>query len=283
MILLVGRNGFIGRHLCRALAGRAVRAVSHEAPLAKVLGPEVSCLVWCGRDPRLGSPDWRLEADLEPAAARRCADLGIPMISLSSRKVYAPAEAPLAEDAPLGPVDLYGRQKLLLERELERILGHSLTLLRLANIFGWEPGRRTFAGMMLERLMTEGEIRFEMSPFTPRDFLPVEVAARWIARLAESPPGGVVNLGSGLAVPVGRMALWLIEGFGAGRLVITDPAERDPFLLDTGRLRQLLGEAIAEPEIAAACRDLGRRLARSGPRGCGPFSPAGGECSRGSR
>ncbi len=263
MILLIGRNGFIGRHLHAALTGRELRAVSHTAPLAEALTGEISCLVWCGRDPRLGTGDWRLEADLELAAARRCVDLEVAMLSLSSRKVYAPARGPLGEDAPLGPVDLYGRQKLLLERELERILGPRLTRLRLANIFGWEPGRRTFTGTMLDRLAAEGEIRFDVSPFTPRDFLPVEAAARWIARLAESPPGGVVNLGSGIAIAVGRMALWLIEGFGSGRLVITDPAERDPFVLDTTRLRGLLGEAITEPEIAAACRDLGRKLARS--------------------
>ncbi len=274
MILLVGGNGFIGRHLAAALAGRAHRILAHDDPRAQRLGPAVSCLLWCGRDPRLGTADWRPEDDLETVAARHCAERGVPMISLSSRKVYAPAAGPLAEDSPLGPVDRYGEQKLALERALDAVLGPLLTRLRLANIFGWEPGRRSFAGQMLDRLAAAGEIRFEMSPFTRRDFLPVEVAARWIARLADQPPGGVINLGSGLAVPVGRMALWLIEGFGGGRLLVTDPAERDPFLLDTSRLRQLLGEAIGEPEIAAACRDLGRRLARSGPRAVRPAQPS---------
>jgi len=274
VILLVGRNGFIGRHLAAALAGRPHRLLAHDDPWAELLGPAVSCLLWCGRDPRLGTADWRREDDLETVAARACADRGVPLISLSSRKVYAPAAAPLGEGSPLGPVDRYGEQKLALEEALEAILGPLLTRLRLANIFGWEPGRRSFAGRMLDRLAAKGEILFDVSPFTPRDFLPVEVAAAWILRLAEEPPGGVVNLGSGLAVPVGRMALWLIAGFGAGRLLITDPAERDPFLLDTTRLRKLLGETIGEPEIAAACRGLGRRLARSGPGTMPPAQPS---------
>ncbi len=264
MILLVGGNGFIGRHLAAALVGRRHRVVPHDGGWAEMLGEGVSRLLWCGRDPRLGRPAWRLEEDLEIAAARLCAERDVPLIGLSSRKVYAPARSPLSEEARLGPVDLYGRQKLLLERELERILGPRLTRLRLANIFGWEPGRRSFTGMMLERLAAEGEIRFEMSPFTPRDFLPVEVAARWIVRLVEDPPGGVLNLGSGVATPVGRMALALIEGFGSGRLLVTDPAERDPFVLDTTRLRRMLDEAVTGEEILARCRELGRRLARQG-------------------
>ncbi len=46
-----------------------------------------------------------------------------------------------------------------------------------------------------------------MSPFVARDFLPVEAFARLIARLAAAPPGGIVNVGSGIGLPTGRLAL----------------------------------------------------------------------------
>ena len=273
MILLVGRHGFLGRHLERALAGRPHRAFAHDGPWAEALGADTGCLVWCGRDPRLGTPDWRLDTDLELAAARRCAATATAMITLSSRKVYAPAAGPLGEDAPTEPVDAYGRQKLALERALAAILGPRLTVLRLANITGFEPGRRSFMGLLLTALRDRGTIRFDMSPFTERDFLPVETAARWIARLAEGPPGGILNLGSGRAMPVGRIALAVMEGFGGGRLLIEDWRERDAFRLDTHRLRRLLAEAIAPEAILAHCRALGRRLredpAGDQPMGCG--------------
>ena len=41
------------------------------------------------------------------------------------------------------------------------------------------------------------------------------------------PPGGILNVGSGVALPIGRLALWLIEGYGRGRLTIDSPDERD--------------------------------------------------------
>ena len=58
-----------------------------------------------------------------------------------------------------------------------------------------------------------------------------------------APARGVLNLGSGVALPVGRLALWLIEGFGRGRLVVESPEERDSFVLDTRNLKALLGGA----------------------------------------
>jgi len=44
-------------------------------------------------------------------------------------------------------------------------------------------GRTTFMGRMLTSLAAEGEIRFDMSPFTRRDFIPVETAGAAIAAL----------------------------------------------------------------------------------------------------
>ena len=73
-------------------------------------------------------------------------------------------------------------------------------------------------GRMLHHAREPGEIRFDMSPFTRRDFIPVETAGRAIAALLQTPPGGIVNVGSGIALECGRLALWLLEGFGRGRL-----------------------------------------------------------------
>ncbi len=134
---------------------------------------------------------------------------------LSSRKVYAPSTEPLSETAATGPGDLYGRHKLAVEQALRDLLGERLTVLRLANIFGYEhiPGRRTFLALCLDRLAREGRIHYGMSPFVARDFLPAEAFARVLARIAASPPGGILNVGSGIALPTGRLALWILEGF----------------------------------------------------------------------
>jgi len=261
-VLVTGAGGFIGAALVAALGPERARPVGHTAIDRPDLLDEADVVVHAGRDPRLGTADHTPEADLEHVLARRAAERGLPFITLSTRKVYAPSAGPIAETAPPGAADRYGAQKRAMEDALADVLGSDLTILRLANIVGFEPGRRSFTGAMLDRLAGEGEIRFDMSPFTRRDFVPVEVAAGAIAKLTENPPAGVVNIGSGLGLACGRLALAVIEGFG--RLVIDRPEERDAFSLDVARLRRLTGIAVSEPALLAYARSLGRRLAGSG-------------------
>ena len=46
--------------------------------------------------------------------------------------------------------------------------------------------------------------------------VPAETAGTAIANLLRNLPGGIVNVGSGLALECGCLALWLIEGRGGG-------------------------------------------------------------------
>jgi dTDP-4-dehydrorhamnose reductase/UDP-glucose 4-epimerase len=261
--LILGR-GFIATAVAAALPPGTLVVLPHDAVRANDLPPGIDAVLWGGRHPALGTPDWRLEDELELDAARLAAARGLPFLSLGTRKVYAPSGKPLREDMPVGPTDRYGEQKLAIETALSDILGERLTRLRLANLFGYEPGRTTFAGRMLATLTTAGEIRFDMSPFTRRDFLPVEAAGRAIAALVRRPPGGIVNVGSGEALECGRLALWLLEGFGRGRLVCERWEERDVFVLDVRRLRELTGLGCTLADLRHACLAVGRLAARSG-------------------
>jgi UDP-glucose 4-epimerase len=268
-ILIVGRGSFLAGHVLRALPAARVRAVGHDEVERRDLLDDIACVVSFARHPLLGSEDYRPETmDPDLRLARRLGDRDIAYLMLSSRKVYAPSAQPLAESAPIAPADLYGRHKLAAEEGLRGILGERLTVLRLANVFGYErgPRRRTFLSISLDRLASEGDIHFDMSPFVERDFLPVESCARLLARIAAAPPGGVLNLGSGIGLPTGRLALWVLEGFGRGRLVIDAPREHDAFVLDTTRLRELYGEPCTLEEIRARAVAIGRRLARAGAK-----------------
>jgi dTDP-4-dehydrorhamnose reductase/UDP-glucose 4-epimerase len=261
-IVIVGR-GFIGRAVAAAMRPGEALLVSHEAAADPDLLHGVDTVLHAGRHPALGTPAWSLDEDAELALARRAAEARVSFVSLGTRKVYAPASRPLAETDRLGPGDLYGRQKQAVERALVELLGRRLTRLRLGNIFGYEreEGRSSFLARALAGLAGTGEIRFDMSPFVVRDFLPVDLCGRWIAELVRHPPGGVVNVGSGVPLPTGRLALWLIEGFGRGRLVIESPEERDAFVLDVSNLRSLVGGAgCGIEDLRARLTAIGRQL-----------------------
>jgi UDP-glucose 4-epimerase len=262
-ILVVGRNSFLARHFLAALS-EAHKAVGHDEIGRHDLLDGVRTVLCFARHPDIGRDGYDLTHDPDVRLARRVGRREIAYLMLSSRKVYADPGEPLLETSPLGPSDAYGRNKLAVEEELRGRLGDRLTVLRLANVFGYErtPGRRTFLSITLEQLAANGRICYDMSPFVERDFLPAERAAAALAKIAERPPGGILNLGSGIPLPAGRIALWLLEGFGRGELVIRSGEERDPFVLDITRLRSLYGAPCTIEDLRASCLAIGRRLAQ---------------------
>jgi UDP-glucose 4-epimerase len=264
-VLVVGRNSFLAGHFLSIGKPGAVRAVAHDAIDCPGLLDGVGCVVSFARHPLLGRDGYRpdeMDPDLRLALA--LGDRPIAYLMLSSRKVYAPGADPLSEASPPGPTDAYGRHKLEVEGRLRALLGERLTILRLANVFGYErtPGRRTFLSVALDRLRRESRIVLDMSPFVERDFLPAEACARVFARIAARPPGGILNVGSGIGLQAGKLALWIIEGYGRGELVASSPEEKDPFVLDIGRLAGLYGSPTTFEEIRERCIAIGRRLAQ---------------------
>jgi UDP-glucose 4-epimerase len=263
-ILVVARHSFLARHLLEILDPPKILAIGHDRIEQPGLLDGIGCVVSFARHPIAASDDGRSDPiDPDLRLARRIGERDIAYVMLSSRKVYAPATGPLAETAPTGPTDAYGRHKLAVEQAMRDLLGQRLTVLRLANIFGYEriAGRRTFVAITLERLAREGRIHFGMSPFVEREFLPVDAFARVLARILLAPPGGILNVGSGISLPAGRLALWILEGFGRGQLVIESTEERDAFVLDITRLKSLYGPPCALADLREACLAIGRRLA----------------------
>lgn len=261
-LLVVGQNSFLARHFREACP--AGRFVGHDAIGRPDLLDGVDRVISFARHPLLGQEGYRpAEMDPDLCLAARIGDRPIAYVMLSSRKVYAPGPGPLGEGDPTVPQDRYGEHKLAVEQQLRARLGARLTVLRLANVFGYErgPERRTFLSLTLDQLARDGHVHFDMSPLVERDFLPVEGCARLLAQIVAQPPGGVLNLGSGIALATGRIALWVIEGFGRGQLVIDSPREHDPFVLDVGRLQSLYGTPCTIDDLRESCLAIGRRLA----------------------
>ncbi|HEY0832555.1 MAG TPA: NAD-dependent epimerase/dehydratase family protein [Azospirillum sp.] len=267
-ILVVGRNSVLAGAFAACPARPPCRFVSHGELDRPGVFDGIRTVVNFALHPefRRGPYDPAIDADL--AAGRAAADRGLGFVLLSTRKVYDPAALAdidgggPAEDGPLGPADHYGANKLRTEEALRALLGDRLTVLRIANIVGFDrvPGRAMFMNRMLDTLAAEGCIRFDVSPFVRRDFLPDDDFARALAAVLKLGLTGTWNLGSGRAVAVGRLALWVMEGYGAGELRITDPRHHDAFVLNVDRLQGALGPLSPAGRLEGLCRAVGEHL-----------------------
>jgi nucleoside-diphosphate-sugar epimerase len=217
-------------------------------------------------DPRLRSNPYDKVLDVDLQLACLLATEPVNYIMASTRMVYGPAHGDfrLSEYMETRPTTHYGASKLECEARVSSVLGDRLTVLRFPNVFDIseaEGGRRSFFGQAMRTLRSEGQIVFDMSPFVARDFLPASLLATRLSAIAEYPVPGVFNLGAGFPAPTGRIAQWLIEGYGSGDLVIKNFREFDSFWLDTKKAMRTWGfEPLAEQELRAHCVAAGTAL-----------------------
>lgn len=262
-VLVIGKNSFMAKQFISSNRDRfECTAISHDEDIGSLAIEEFSSVVNMAYDPSYFRESYAAGLDFDLQVAKSVAGKGPHFFMMSTRKVYGTgAPFPTTESAPVSPTDQYGINKAVTEQAVRALLGPKCTILRIANVFGFEIGRHTFFGIALSTLKRESRIVLDVSPFTQRDFLSVEGFAEMLGRTVVALPAGTFNLGSGKAYPIGQIALWLIEGFGGGELVVKATAERDSFLLDTTKLNEIIGnDAMDDRDLRTRCLEIGRRL-----------------------
>lgn len=261
-VLLIGQNSLLAR-ATRAISSLdlLIDSVSHSTPLSEIAFDAYDVVLNMAYAPSYMRASYEEATDFDLKVAQHVAASNSFYVMISTRRVYGPAEAfSLTEDRIPSPVDHYGRNKLRTETTVQQLLGSRCTILRVANVFSFEPGRHTFFGIALQNLKENNQIVLDVSPFVARDFIHIKEFALILRRVLVCRPPGLYNLGSGKATEVGRIALWLIEGFGAGQLVISSPVERDAFELDMSKLLLKIGTLDHTMDIRGNCIDIGRTL-----------------------
>ena len=260
--LVVGAGSHLASVWRRSLSDDSnVEFMSHEAIDRSARLEDRSVIMNFCRHPELDRRLIAVEDLPEVRLARQIASSRCHLIQMSSRRVYAPPQdaGALSELSELAPTTMNGANKLAGERAIVELLDERLTILRLANVFGLElqSGRRTFMARLLAGLKNDRRVVFDVSLSTARDFFPDRSFARILQRIVSNPTPGVLNLGSGIATPIGDIAAWTISGFGDGAIVCTSDEERDAFVLDVERMVSRYGPTCTIDEIKEYCHLVG--------------------------
>lgn len=263
-IIVVGKNSFLARRFL-ALTTTTCEAVSHSEIDRPGLFDAATCVINFAIDPRQRTQTYEPERDLDLVLATRI-PASARLVTMSSRMVYGPDQARGAAETltPTG-LNAYGKNKLETEARVGDRLGNRVTILRLANILGWDKsgGHPSFILQVLGGLERENRITYDISPFGRKDFTTDAHFVNILDQLCNSPSdGGTYNVGSGIPLEVGYPAMWVIEGRGKGELLVTSPREHDEFWLDVSKATRTFGPPPSRAELRDACLELGRKLAR---------------------
>jgi GDP-4-dehydro-6-deoxy-D-mannose reductase len=184
------------------------------------------------------------------------------MLFVSSADAYGgagPSNAPIDEDAPLAPKNIYAATKIAADLALGAMAGQGLRVVRLRPFNHTGPGQSAelvipaFARQIA--LITAGRQApvLEVGNLdTWRDFLDVrDVCTAYMAcidRRATLPPGLIVNIGSGESRRIGDVLAEMMAMAGIAAEVRTEASRTrandiERTIADTARARALLGWA----------------------------------------
>jgi nucleoside-diphosphate-sugar epimerase len=248
-ILLTGASGFIGRHVLRELAatehgiiataleprpddldlpsGKDVRWVSCDLNETRddffdfFGGPD--CLIHLSWH---GLPNYRelfhIEKNLPANRAfiRSCVQGGLKDVTIAGTCLeYGVRNGPLSEDMAADPSISYAIAKDSLRRyveELRKSLDFSFKWIRLFYMHGAGQSRSSLLSQ-LHQALQRGDTSFDMSRGDQlRDYLPVEMVAKYIVRIAlQKSVQGVINCCSGKPISIRELVERYLQERGA--------------------------------------------------------------------
>ncbi len=279
--LVTGATGFVGRHLVAALLARGceVRAVARNVETAQGM-PWINDVEFVSADIHAaeldvvaltdgvdalahlawpGLPNYRalfhfehnLMADYR--FIKSVVEAGVKQVLVTGTCFeYGMQSGPLSEQTEAQPANPYGLAKHTLHLFLQNLQQAQPFTLQWARLFylhgeGQNPNSLLAA---LDRAIDAGDTSFNMSAGEQlRDFLPIEIAAGYLAAIAQQREfNGVINCASGQPVSVRALVEQRLRERGAAlhlNLGHYPYPSHEPlaFWAVTERLQQLLGES----------------------------------------
>jgi nucleoside-diphosphate-sugar epimerase len=296
-ILITGSSGLIGRALCSALgaAGRDIvefdlrATTANQAKDVRVAADVTSAIegcvgvvhlaaisrvVWGERDPAACSAT-NIDGTTNVLRAATRAEARPWFLFASSREVYGePAALPVTEDAPLTPINIYGRTKIRGEALTSdaRASGLRTAIVRLSNVYGCiHDHANRVVPAFAKQAATGAPLRVDGSAHT-FDFTHIDDTVMGIQRVIDALERGrddlpPIHLLTGTPTTLGELAHAAVELAGSASVIRQAPP-RDydvaRFYGDPERAHQLLDWRAATTLRAGLARliaDFRRELA----------------------
>lgn len=282
-ILLFGASGQVGRETVEAAARRSLKIVALSRAQADLSAPGAGAAAIAAAKPRavINAAAWTAvdKAETEVAGARRlnaeapaelagaCANVGARFIHLSTDYVFdGSAVARLDEDAPTGPLNVYGATKLDGERA---VLAAAPAAVVVRTSWVYAAHGANFVRTMLRLAETKTELSIVADQIGgPTPAAAIAEACLDIA-LRDGGPGGIFHFQGAPPTSWAGFAESIFEAAGKGvkvnKILTRDyktPASRPLYtVLNCAKILRDYG--VRQPDWRAGLADIVRRLQNS--------------------
>lgn len=199
----------------------------------------------------------RLSDIIDVKIANVIKDSDTKFVMISSRKVYGASDrfALYSEQSELRPTDCYSYNKIISEREIQRILPNKNLILRVGNIldFPTDKNNSTFISWISGALKNNGVLNVTENENVRKDFITRDYFQSALKTLIDKQKVGIFNIGAGFALKI-KDLLPMITG--QDRIVFQNTVpEKDGFILDCDKLHAVV-MPFTKQELYAKCRSI---------------------------
>lgn len=266
-IIIIGKNGFVASNLRIFLKKKKVTV--RYFTFKKFLKQKENFIknhnyvINCTSNYNFVNKNYLLKNDFDTIIAKFIENTNVPLIILSTRKVYKSREN-INENGKLLPKCNYSKNKLIAEKNCEKILNNNLLILRVGNLIG-EPLKNkkklhnTFVDIFFN-FVKKGIIYENKKSF--KDFLPVKKFCEIIFKLMKIQARGIFNVSLGKKVYLNDMVKWLnfYNKKKIAKFSSNNSFKKDNFTLNNKKLKNEIKIKINLSELKKECIKLSKKM-----------------------
>jgi dTDP-4-dehydrorhamnose reductase len=212
-------------------------------------------------NPKLKTNKYNQKLDLDLKLSRIISKHNIIYIFISTRFVYSGVNNKFTETLRnLKPKCIYGKNKLIIENKIRKIIPKKYLILRMSTIlyFNLNYKRKLFSYTILKRLKRNKKIYFDFKKDTFKDFILPTYFAKCLDKLILNNVTGTYNLCSGIKIKVINIAKKIIEGFKEGKIIFDNKNNIDQnFSMSNKKILKKTGILLSLKEIFDYCIYMG--------------------------
>ena len=214
-ILIIGKNSFLAKNFILYCRKKIIfKAISHR-DFKKEDFKKYSYIInfaICNKKYRKSNIDDKYNFDLILAKKIISEKSYATYVFLSSRKVYK-ADKNIKETSTLGPIDIYGANKLKTEKKIMSFLNFKYLILRVSNVIGIPKKKKT--NNFIDNYFSYKKKNMKNIKVSNdfKDFITVDDFSKSLFLLIKKKSSGVFNISLGKKIYIKDLLYWLNEKF----------------------------------------------------------------------
>ena len=262
-VLIVGKNSLLCKIFVENTNLKNFSLYSRKS-LKKIDFSKYSHIINFSFNPILKKGKYKKKFDLDFKLYKSIKKYSIIYIMISTRLVYSNSKKILTENTKTyKPITWYGKNKLIIEKNIKKKLPSKYLIIRLSNILydNITIKKNLFFYNVLKNLKLKNKIFLNFHSSTFKDFITPKYFSICLDKLILLNASGTFNLCSGLKIKVEDIIKKIIVGHGSGDFLYTSKNhENESFVMCNKKLLSKVGINLSLNKIINYSLNMGKKL-----------------------